>query len=516
MADPAVPAADEGISSLLDTDLYKLTMQCAVLNFFPDVRVEYSFTNRTPHMRLTRRAFRWLHAQITALGTLAVTDAELAWLAKTCPYLGPEYLHYLQHLRLHPAEQVTLAFTATGADTGDATPGDLDLRVHGNWAATILYEIPLLALTSEAYFKFVDTEWSHTSQTALAKAKGIALIRAGCLFSEFGTRRRRDRRTHELVMAGLVAAQREADAHNHNHNSKPAPPDATNTNTNTNTDTDTATAWPGKFTGTSNVHMAMRFGVAPVGTVAHEWFMAIAALTDDYARANERALEYWTRTFGRGVLAIALTDTFGTPAFLRAFARPAPKNTEAAAGEAESKTEGNGDGESEAEPKQPTYAQIFTGVRQDSGDPLEFIKLMQHFYASQGITSPKTIVFSDSLNVDKCILYKRACAATAQLAPAFGIGTFFTNDFVSASRSSAASASSASSNKEKDVEGGKSAPLNVVIKLSRAGGRQAVKLSDDRGKNTGEDALVARIKGEVGYTERTVWEEGDEAHRWDR
>lgn len=54
----------EGVISFLDTDLYKLTMQCAVFKYFKDVRVTYSFTNRTPEKKLSREAFRWLETQI--------------------------------------------------------------------------------------------------------------------------------------------------------------------------------------------------------------------------------------------------------------------------------------------------------------------------------------------------------------------------------------------------------------------------------------------------------------------
>jgi nicotinate phosphoribosyltransferase len=54
----------EGVSSLLDTDLYKLTMQCCILKFFPNVSVTYGFTNRTPDKKLNRAAFKWLQAQV--------------------------------------------------------------------------------------------------------------------------------------------------------------------------------------------------------------------------------------------------------------------------------------------------------------------------------------------------------------------------------------------------------------------------------------------------------------------
>jgi nicotinate phosphoribosyltransferase len=163
--------------------------------------------------------------------------------------------------------------------------------------------------------------------------------------------------------------------------------------------------------GTSNVHFAMKHNLTPVGTVAHEWFMGVAAITNDYEHANEIALQYWTSTFGEGVLAIALTDTFGTPAFLRAFKKPLPAVTP---------------GESSAHTFRKTYAQVFTGVRQDSGDPLDFVKMMREFYDQEGIKEKKTIVFSDSLNIDLCLKYRSAAEAQG-FQPSFGVGTFLTS-----------------------------------------------------------------------------------------
>jgi len=112
---------------------------------------------------------------------------------------------------------------------------------------------------------------------------------------------------------------------------------------------------------------------------------------------------------------------------------------------------------------------------------------MRRFYDSQGITAdikpPKAIVFSDALNVDRCIQYRKA-ALDAGFAPSFGVGTNFTNDFKQAS------------------DGAKSVPMNIVIKLSSAGGKHAVKISDNAGKNTGDRGTVEWVKRELGYTER--------------
>ena len=148
--------------------------------------------------------------------------------------------------------------------------------------------------------------------------------------------------------------------------------------------------------------------------------------------------------------------------------------------------------DSQTEP--PTYAKVFTGVRQDSGDPAAFVRIMRQFYNSVGIRDRKVIVFSDSLNVDRCFKYKKI-AEEQGFTPSFGVGTFFTNDFVS------------------KTTGEKSVPLNIVIKISSAGGRAAVKISDNIGKNTGDKGTVEEVKHRLGYTEN-MWAEGDERARW--
>lgn len=465
----------EGISSLLDTDLYKLTMQSAVLKYFPTTHVTYSFTNRTADMKLSREAFEWLRTQINNLATLAITPEELEYLRTTCPYLSKPYLEYLSTFHFKPSEQIRLFFTAEHDTGGLEDRGNIELHTTGLWLETILYEIPLLALTSEAYFKFCDRDWSHDNQIERAYEKGMKLLEAGCMVSEFGSRRRRDYKTHEMVITGLTKA---------------------------NADGKTA-GFEGRITGTSNVHFAMRFGIQPIGTVAHEWFMGVAAVTEDYTIATEAALSYWIGTFGKGVLAIALTDTFGTPTFLAAFKKPVPDPLPAVFAKSLSPPSNAGHtGTEVSDASQETYADVFTGVRQDSGDPVEFIKLMRHFYSTlpssqtSATTSKKTIVFSDSLNVARCIEL-RSVAESLGFSSSFGVGTFFTNDFATLSSHGTE----------------KSSPLNIVIKLSSADGKPAIKISDNLGKNTGDSATVRQVKKDLGYVEHD-WEGGNEKVRW--
>lgn len=419
------------------------------------------------------------------MGNISLSNDEYRYLKTHCPYLNEPYLRFLQDFRLRPRDEIITTFTPIH-DTGkDEDEGEFTIEAKGLWVDTILYEIPLLALTSEAYFRFMDTDWTYDGQEEKAYAKGMRLLEGGCIVSEFGTRRRRDYHTQALVIRGLVKASKEGEKR----------------------------GLPGKISGTSNVHLAMRFGIQPVGTVAHEWFMGVAAITDNYETATETALSYWVGCFGEGVLGIALTDTFGTPAFLRAFSKPIPRLTGATAGaaataaSATNSTTATTDGLGTTEPpihapissstssdRPKTFAQVFTGVRQDSGDPATFVQTMRSFYDSCGIKEKKTIVFSDSLNIDLCLQYKSLTEA-AGLQPTFGIGTYFTNDFVHLKTNT------------------KSVPLNIVIKLSSAAGRPAVKLSDNVGKNTGDEGTVERVKGLLGYVERE-WEGGDETTRW--
>ena len=141
-----------------------------------------------------------------------------------------------------------------------------------------------------------------------------------------------------------------------------------------------------------------------------------------------------------------------------------------------------------------SYAEVFTGVRQDSGDPPNYVKMTRDFYDSIGIKGQKTLVFSDSLNVERCLEYKQF-AEESNFQPSFGVGTFFTNDFLHQS------------------DGKKSVPLNIVIKLSHAGGRPAIKISDNIGKNTGDGKVVREVKARLGYVEHE-WKNGDESTRW--
>lgn len=272
-----------------------------------------------------------------------------------------QYFEYLKDFKLNPSDQVNIKFIEE--------TGNLDIHIKGFWVETILYEIPILALVSEGYFKFVETDWDYEGQLELAKHKGTVLLNHGCKFSEFGTRRRRSFKNQDIVMQGLVESARVRES----------------------------TELNPSFLGTSNVLFAKNYNLKPIGTVAHEWIMGIASYTQDYINANKTAMDKWINTMGKDAAGFALTDTFGTDDFLKHF--------------------------------KPPYTDAYKGVRQDSGDPLEYTKKIGEHYRKLGYPdNSKGIIYSDSLDIEKCIIYKKA-AEDNGLLPFFGVGTFFTSKY---------------------------------------------------------------------------------------
>ncbi|SJX64908.1 related to polyketide synthase required for biosynthesis of fumonisin mycotoxins [Sporisorium reilianum f. sp. reilianum] len=429
------------IRSILDTDLYKLTMQQAVLRHYPHTRVAYKFTNRSAStMKFTRSAVDRICAHIDSLVHLQLTPAERTWLEHTCPYLRTDYLDFLEAFRFQPSTQVQVEFVPDSA-SGEGW-GDLSLKVQGVWADVIFYEVPLMAIVSEVYFSTVDTEWSLEGQFEQARAKGEQLTSNGIRYSEFGTRRRRSYQTHRIVIEGLIAGDTSASSSSTSNN--------------------------GKLLGTSNVHFAQLFNLIPIGTVAHEWTMAVAAL-EGYAHSNLKALQLWDAVYSppdfipnspTHDLTIALTDTFSTNVFWDDLL---------------------------ANPAGIEIAKRWRGLRQDSGDSRAFAHRALQAYTRIGVDPrSKVVIYSDGLDVQRC-LELAAYSKQIGIGAGFGIGTSFTNDFT-----------------RLGARHVKSRPLNIVIKLDSVEDRPVVKISDDLTKNTGDPAEVLAVKRRFGIPTSSV------------
>ncbi|HEX2535655.1 MAG TPA: nicotinate phosphoribosyltransferase [Chitinophagaceae bacterium] len=256
--------------SLLDNDFYKFTMQQAVVQLFPKARVRYQFINRGGQAFPEGFADA-LREAVHRMGDLRLKPEEKAFLARTCPYLEPTYLDFLQGYCYNP-EEVNIRQNG----------GQVSIHVEGYWYRSILWEVPLLALVSELYFQMAGGERSSDADvTELTRAKLEKYAELGVNIADFGTRRRHSYTVQRLVVESLRA-----------------------------------TGHP-NFVGTSNVHLAETNGLRPIGTHAHEWFMFHAARYG-FKMANATGLENWINVY-RGDLGIALSDTYTTDEFFQIF-----------------------------------------------------------------------------------------------------------------------------------------------------------------------------------------------------
>lgn len=389
------------IQHFTDDDLYKFTMCCAVIENYPRTQVRYRFNDRNNTVYPPGFADE-LRRQVRLLENLVITDEEIAFMRRRCSYIPAWFYSYLKGFR-YDSRWVRIAQDADG---------HLGIEFEGCWSNTILLEVKVLAIISELYYIMTGQAgaFDYDSYYAKSRDKARRMIEAGCTFSDFGTRRRASFKAQDTA----IRAMKEC------HDSMQG---------------------PGKFIGTSNVYLAMKYDLVPVGTMAHELICAIAGMYGPQM-ANYLAMKVWAGTY-RGALGTFLYDTYGWRIFSLNFSED--------------------------------YANMFKGLRVDSGDNFRELDLIVGKYRSLNI-DPRTkqIVFSNGLDVDAAIAIQQY--ARHRCIPSFGIGTHFTNDF----------------------DGIK--PMNIVIKLIAVKITESwpfycdtCKLSEDAGKYSGEKATVDRF-----------------------
>lgn len=258
------------IVSLLDNDFYKFTMQQAVVRLFPKAKAKYAFINRGNHS-FPHGFARILKQHIQEMPKLQLSLDEKQFLQQNCPYFTPTYLDFLQGFRYDPTE----------VDIKQKKD-KISVQVEGYWYRTILWEVPLLFLISELYYKcnnrkrIDDTEVTERAKNKMLKYRNLKVT-----IADFGTRRRFSYEVHKITLAALKKYGKAS------------------------------------FIGSSNVHLAMLHQTKPIGTHAHEWFMFHAAKFG-FKMANWMALENWVNIY-RGELGIALSDTYTTNIFFESF-----------------------------------------------------------------------------------------------------------------------------------------------------------------------------------------------------
>jgi nicotinate phosphoribosyltransferase len=374
------------IQNLLDTDFYKLTMMQAVLHNYPNAEVEWEFRCRndedlTPYLAEIR-------FQIEQLADISITPDQLNFL-EHIPFIKPDFTRFLSLFRFN------LRYLQLGIDNGQ-----ICVRLRGPWLHVILFEIPLLAIISEVRnrYRYRDVKLTHARERLYRKLDWLKANASdeelsGFQLADFGTRRRFSYKVQEEVVHILKRD------------------------------------FPGRFVGTSNVHLAREYDIKPIGTMAHEWLMAHQQLGPRLIDSQIAALDCWVREY-RGLLGIALTDCINMQAFLNDF--------------------------------DLYFAKLFDGLRHDSGDPLQWAERAIRHYQNLGIDpQTKTLVFSDGLDMPRALALYRALRGRIQVS--FGIGTNLTCDIPG-------------------VE-----PMNIVIKMTACNGQPVAKISDEPGKTQCRD-----------------------------
>ena len=264
------------IESLLDTDLYKFSMMQVVLHHYPAAQVEYRFKCRNPGIDLAP-CIEEIRAELEALCTLRFTEDELDYVRRM-RFIKSDFVDFLGLFQLN-AKYVTIAPVEAGN-------GEIEIRIQGPWLHTILFEVPLLAIVNEVYFRNTRPDHDLAEGRRRLQAK-IALLRdtpdyEQCRIADYGTRRRFSRTWHEEVLIALRDGLGK------------------------------------QLAGTSNVWYAWKLGLTPLGTLAHEYLQAHQALGPRLRDSQVAALEAWAKEY-RGDLGIALSDVYGLDAFLRDF-----------------------------------------------------------------------------------------------------------------------------------------------------------------------------------------------------
>ena len=392
------------ITSLLDTDLYKFTMMQAVLHQFPGAQVEYRFKCRNANKKPEQGNpgfdlapfVNEIRDEIRSLCSLRFHEAELAYL-RSMRFIKSDFVDFLALFHLNEKY-----ITVRGLPTGE-----IDITIQGPWLHTILFEIPVLAIVNEVYFRNTRKLPDLVEGRKRLDVK-IGQLRADTLsdlkIADYGTRRRFSQAWHEEVLRVLAVRLGTAQS----------PGQSAGT--------------PGQLAGTSNVLFAMKLGLTPLGTMAHEYLQACQALGPRLRDSQIFGFESWAKEY-RGDLGIALSDVYGQDAFLRDF--------------------------------DMYFCTLFDGARHDSGDPFNWGERMLAHYARNRVDPrTKTLIFSDGLTVPRTIELYQRFRGRCQLA--FGIGTNLTNDL--------------------GYE-----PLQIVIKMIRCNGQPVAKLSDTPSKNMCDD-----------------------------
>ena len=408
------------IASLLETDAYKFNMGALIHKEFPTYMTKWDFKCRNSNVKFTPEMVQEIRDQIDCFCTLKFTQDELDYLRKEFTWLPEAYIQYLKHW------QADRSFIKINEGNVQAyNDCGLAIEAYGPWYDVSFFEIPVLAIVNEVYFAFkfgVGAKDIEFQKSTIEKFSHLhASVDANTVdYSEDY------KKNHPYVIGTFseFGLRRRYSGDMQDWLIKYIVNEKI----------------PG-FVGTSNVYLAKKYGVKAVGTQAHELFQGIGQgdPRKNPAYTNEYVMKYWTDFYGikNGIV---LSDIFQHDIFLMDF--------------------------------NEKYATLFSGVRHDSGDPIEWGEQMIAHYKKLGIDPiTKTLLFSDSLDFEKATILKKHFTGKCKVA--FGIGTYLAG-----------------------IQD--ETPLNIVMKMTECNGMPVAKLSNNPSKS------MCRDKNHIDYLMRAL------------
>lgn len=393
------------ITHFTDNDLYTFSCQYYIMQQYPRAEVEYTFFDR--NQTCYPKGFgELLQEQINYMANVTITDQEVEFMTEQLVWLPLWYFSFLRGYRFNPKE----------VNISQDEEGHLSILIRGKWFSTIMWEMPILSCISELIHTLngdadrYDLEVEH----AKAVAKAEKIFNAGLVFGDMGTRRRFSYDHQKMVLQAMK----------HTYESK---------------------QWPGIFTGTSNVWLAMELGLKPLGTLSHQ-IISFEENVSGVFECNYNVMKKFSDVYD-GNNGTYLYDCFGDDVFFKNLSK--------------------------------RMAMMYTGLRVDSGIEEEQIEKIIEKYKQLGIDpATKQVVFSNGLNVDRCIAIHEYCHGRVK--DSYGVGTYLTCD----------------------VDNSK--PSNIVVKLTKCRiteireWHDCIKLSCDKGKTLGNKEKCAYILSQIG------------------
>lgn len=380
------------ITHFTDNDLYTFSCQYYVLMKYPRAEVKYSFIDRN-NTCYPQNFAALLQEQVDLMPSVKITDEEIAFMTSHCPWLPLWYFNFLKGYTFNPKE-VSIEQDAEGK---------LSITVQGKWFSTIMWEMPLLSIISELIhtLKGEMETYNLEAERNKVKAKTEKFLQAGIILGDMGTRRRFSFDHQEMVIKTMAEVYNSQD-------------------------------WPGKFTGTSNVWLAMKYNLKALGTMSHQ-LISFEENVSGVFECNYNVMKKFSDVFD-GDNGTYLYDCFGDEVFFKNLSK--------------------------------RMAMMYTGLRVDSGVEEEQTEKIIDKYKSLGIDpASKQVVYSNGLNIDRCIEIHKFC--NGRVKDSYGVGTHLTCD----------------------VDNVK--PSNIVIKLTKCRitetreWHDCIKLSCDKGKTLG-------------------------------